>query len=79
MRQAICTPHTVNTAPRPWFADQPDLLVADAATHLDAALDREPWRSLRAVRLHRVYSVDPDSSNVPVHPTTKVCGGSSID
>ncbi len=39
---------------------QPDLLVADAATHLDAALDREPWRSLRAVRLHRVYSVDPD-------------------
>lgn len=39
---------------------QPDLLVADAATHLDVTLDREPWRSLRAVRLHRVYSVDPD-------------------
>jgi ABC-type Fe3+-hydroxamate transport system substrate-binding protein len=39
---------------------QPDVLVADAATHLDAELDREPWRSLRAVRLHRVYAVDPD-------------------
>jgi iron complex transport system substrate-binding protein len=39
---------------------QPDLLVADPATHLDAVLDREPWRSLRAVRLHRIYSVDPD-------------------
>jgi ABC-type Fe3+-hydroxamate transport system substrate-binding protein len=23
-------------------------------------LDREPWRSLRAVQLHHVYSVDPD-------------------
>jgi iron complex transport system substrate-binding protein len=39
---------------------QPDLLVTDAAVHLDAAFDREPWRSLRAVRLHRVYSVNPD-------------------
>jgi ABC-type Fe3+-hydroxamate transport system substrate-binding protein len=39
---------------------QPDLLVADAAIRLDAVIDREPWRSLRAVRLHRVYSVDPD-------------------
>ncbi len=38
---------------------QPDVLVADAAVHLDAALDREPWRSLNAVRLHRVYDVDP--------------------
>lgn len=39
---------------------QPDVLVADAAIHLSAVLDREPWRSLRAVRLDRVYSVDPD-------------------
>jgi iron complex transport system substrate-binding protein len=40
--------------------DQPDLLVTDPATHLDALADREPWRSLRAVRLHRVYAIDPD-------------------
>ncbi|MGB9650492.1 MAG: helical backbone metal receptor, partial [Candidatus Cybelea sp.] len=42
------------------LADQPDMLVADAATNLGGVLDREPWRSLRAVRLHHVYSVDPD-------------------
>jgi iron complex transport system substrate-binding protein len=40
--------------------DQPDLLVMDPATHLDALVDREPWRSLRAVRLGHVYAVDPD-------------------
>ncbi len=40
--------------------DQPDLLVTDPATHVDAVADREPWRSLRAVRLHRVYAIDPD-------------------
>jgi iron complex transport system substrate-binding protein len=40
--------------------DQPDLLVTDPATHLEALADREPWRSLRAVRLHRVYAIDPD-------------------
>ena len=39
---------------------QPDLLVADAATNLGAVLDREPWRSLSAVRLRHVYPVDPD-------------------
>jgi iron complex transport system substrate-binding protein len=39
---------------------QPDVLVADRALHLDAVLDREPWRSLRAVALHRVYFVNPD-------------------
>lgn len=38
---------------------QPDVLVTDPAIRLDAALHREPWRSLRAVRLHRVYTVDP--------------------
>ena len=40
--------------------DQPDLLVADPAVRLDAVLDREPWRSLRAVRLRCVYSIPPD-------------------
>ena len=40
--------------------DRPDMLIADRAAHLQAALDREPWRSLQAVRLHRVYSIDSD-------------------
>jgi iron complex transport system substrate-binding protein len=39
---------------------QPDVLAADPAANLEAVLDREPWRSLRAVRLHRIYYVDPD-------------------
>jgi iron complex transport system substrate-binding protein len=39
---------------------QPDLLVADPATQLDAIAGREPWRSLRAVRLRHVYYVNPD-------------------
>lgn len=39
---------------------QPDLLIADAALRLDAVADREPWRSLRAVQLHRFYAIDPD-------------------
>jgi len=34
---------------------QPDAIVTDAATRLDTVLDREPWRSLSAVREHRVY------------------------
>ena len=40
--------------------EQPDILIADPATNLRSVLDREPWRSLRAVRLHRVYYVNPD-------------------
>jgi iron complex transport system substrate-binding protein len=40
--------------------DQPDVLVGDRAANLDAGLKREPWRTLRAVRLHRVYAVDSD-------------------
>ncbi len=40
--------------------DQPDLLIADPATRLEGQLDREPWRSLRAVKLHRVYYVNPN-------------------
>lgn len=39
---------------------QPDLLVSDAAIRLGTALGAEPWRSLRAVRLGRVYAVNPD-------------------
>jgi iron complex transport system substrate-binding protein len=38
---------------------QPDVLVADAAIHISGALDREPWRSLNAVRQGRLYDVDP--------------------
>jgi len=34
---------------------QPDVIVSGADAHLDAVLDREPWRSLRAVRAHHVY------------------------
>ncbi len=40
--------------------NQPDVIVADRAARLDAVLDREPWRSLRAVKLHRVFYVDSD-------------------
>jgi ABC-type Fe3+-hydroxamate transport system substrate-binding protein len=40
--------------------DQPDILLADPATRLASSLDREPWRSLRAVQLHRLYELDPD-------------------
>jgi iron complex transport system substrate-binding protein len=39
---------------------QPDMLVADPATRLGAIADREPWRSLRSVREHHLYYVDPD-------------------
>jgi iron complex transport system substrate-binding protein len=39
---------------------QPDVLVADAAIHLGATLDREPWRGLSAVHRDRVYDVNPD-------------------
>jgi ABC-type Fe3+-hydroxamate transport system substrate-binding protein len=39
---------------------QPDILIADPSVRLDSVLDREPWRTLRAVRLHHVYAVNPD-------------------
>ncbi len=39
--------------------NQPDVLVSDPAIRLDAVLGQEPWRSLRAVRLGRVYAVRP--------------------
>jgi ABC-type Fe3+-hydroxamate transport system substrate-binding protein len=40
--------------------NQPDVLVADRAAHLDAVLDREPWQSLRAVRDGRVFFIGSD-------------------
>ena len=39
---------------------QPDILIADPATNVEASFDREPWRSLRAVQRRRVYALDPD-------------------
>lgn len=39
---------------------QPDVLISDRLTRLDEALDSQPWRSLRAVRLGRVFLADPD-------------------
>lgn len=44
---------------------QPDLIVADPATRLKGVLDREPWRSLRAVQLHRVAYMNPDDIERP--------------
>lgn len=38
---------------------QPDAIVTDPGVHLSAELQREPWRSLRAVALHRVFVVRP--------------------
>jgi iron complex transport system substrate-binding protein len=34
---------------------QPDAIVAGSDVHLESVLDREPWRSLRAVREKRVF------------------------
>jgi len=39
--------------------DDPDVIVADPAVHLQSSLDREPWRSLRAVQEHDVYTIEP--------------------
>jgi ABC-type Fe3+-hydroxamate transport system substrate-binding protein len=38
--------------------DQPDAIVTDPSVHLQQMLGNEPWRSLRAVSLHRVYVVE---------------------
>jgi ABC-type Fe3+-hydroxamate transport system substrate-binding protein len=42
------------------LAQQPDIIVADRSAQLPTLLAREPWRSLRAVELHRVYEIDSD-------------------
>jgi ABC-type Fe3+-hydroxamate transport system substrate-binding protein len=39
---------------------QPDAIVTGNDTHLPSVLDREPWRSLRAVREHHVYVIAND-------------------
>lgn len=44
---------------------QPDLIVADPATNLKGVLEREPWRSLRAVQLHRIAYMNPDDVERP--------------
>ncbi|MBV9264305.1 MAG: ABC transporter substrate-binding protein [Candidatus Eremiobacteraeota bacterium] len=44
---------------------QPDMLIADPAANVQAWFGREPWRSLRAVRLHRVYALNPDTIERP--------------
>jgi ABC-type Fe3+-hydroxamate transport system substrate-binding protein len=44
---------------------QPDVLVADPATHLEMVLDREPWRSLRAAQRRHVYYLDPRAIERP--------------
>lgn len=36
----------------------PDALVATSDAHLDAVLDRMPWKALRAVRTHHVYILE---------------------
>ena len=41
------------------LALQPDVIITDPAVQLSSVLNREPWRSLRAVREHHVYIVDP--------------------
>ncbi|HEY3675362.1 MAG TPA: helical backbone metal receptor [Candidatus Tumulicola sp.] len=38
---------------------QPDVIVADPLVRLESALDSAPWNGLLAVRLHRVYTIQP--------------------
>ena len=57
--QPTCTRHTASTAPKRCCARSPMCMVTDPAIRLDAAIDGEPWRSLRAVHRHHVYTVDP--------------------
>ncbi len=41
--------------------EQPDAIVTDPSTEIGSVEGREPWRSLRAVRLHRVFVI-PNAS-----------------
>jgi ABC-type Fe3+-hydroxamate transport system substrate-binding protein len=55
-------PVTLNTPYSEYSAEalvrlQPDAIVTDSTTHIDDALSREPWRSLRAVREHHVFII----------------------
>lgn len=38
---------------------QPDAIIAGSDTQISSLLQKEPWRSLRAVRLNHVYIYDP--------------------
>jgi ABC-type Fe3+-hydroxamate transport system substrate-binding protein len=44
---------------------QPDAIIASQDVHLEALLDREPWRSLRAVQQHRVFVYPTALLNLP--------------
>ncbi|MDQ2872553.1 MAG: helical backbone metal receptor [Candidatus Eremiobacteraeota bacterium] len=46
------------------LALQPDAIVTDRFTHLNESFDREPWRSLNAVRTRHVF-VAPDDFERP--------------
>lgn len=46
-------------SPEALLRDQPDAIVTDPSVRLDAVLQNEPWRSLNAVRLKHVFTVDP--------------------
>ncbi len=43
------------------IALQPDAIVTDQTTGLSDLLEREPWRSLRAVQQHHIFTVDPQA------------------
>ncbi|HET7813885.1 MAG TPA: ABC transporter substrate-binding protein [Candidatus Baltobacteraceae bacterium] len=51
----------------------PDVIVATADSRIDQVLGREPWRTLRAVRAHRVF-VAADS-NMLVRPSPRYVKG----
>ncbi|MHB8304696.1 MAG: ABC transporter substrate-binding protein [Vulcanimicrobiaceae bacterium] len=61
--------NAVTALPAPWgqysaealLELQPDAIVTVKAADLPAVLHREPWRSLRAVRRHRVFVVERPS------------------
>jgi ABC-type Fe3+-hydroxamate transport system substrate-binding protein len=46
-------------SPEALLRDQPDAIVTDPSVHLDSVLDKEPWRSLAAVRSKHVFTVNP--------------------
>jgi iron complex transport system substrate-binding protein len=48
-------------SPEALLALQPDAVIATSDAHLESVLAREPWRSLRAVREHHVYTLSDDA------------------
>ena len=47
---------------------QPDVIISTKNAQLQAVIGREPWRSLRAVREHRVYVLNDDAILVQPGP-----------